>query len=134
MNFGLFTAAAVWGVLFAIPFAILRAVRHHQFDAGKTVIVFLAGTALPSYVRLLRAAVFEKVDALPPDWPTYAGLSAVVALGLAIAEILKSFKVAWAKQSPDAAAQATVAPASPQASVASTEPPNPSAPTHSPIR
>ena len=91
MDLRLLASSAVWGVGAAGAFSLVRAWRHRQFSAGRTAIVFIAGAALPSYARLLRAALLEKVEALPPDWPQFAGLAAVVALGLAIQQLFQDF-------------------------------------------
>jgi len=78
---------------------LLKAWRQRYFDAEKTTFMFLAGAALPSYVRLLQASYLGSVQALPPDWPMYAGLAAVVALGLALQQLIKGFRGAWARPS-----------------------------------
>jgi hypothetical protein len=97
MDLHLFATSATWGVLVAGPFALLIGFRQRQFDAAKTVVVFLAGAAVPSYARLLKASLAGSVADLPPDWPTFAALAAVVALGLAIAQLAKEFRHAWVR-------------------------------------
>ena len=90
----LLATSAGWGVVAAGVFSVLRAWRRRHFDAGRTALVFIASASLPSYGRLLYAAFIGSVVELPPDWPTFAGLAAVVALGLAIQQLLGDFRAA----------------------------------------
>lgn len=92
MDSRLLAASAVWGLLVAVPYSLLRAWRHRDFDANRTGMVFLAGAAIPSFGRMLFAALLQNVAALPPDWPTCAALAGVVAVGLSVKELFLAFR------------------------------------------
>jgi len=91
MQPALLATSAGWGILCAVAFSLVRAWRQRHFDAGRTALVFLASASLPSYVKLLYASYVGSVAALPPDWATFSGLAAVVALGLALQQIIRDF-------------------------------------------
>lgn len=95
MDLGLLAKSAVWGVVCAGGYSLLRAWRQRHFSADRASVVFIAGAAIPSYGRMLIAAWLGQVQELPPDWPILAGLAAVVALGLAFQQLVVDFKGAW---------------------------------------
>jgi drug/metabolite transporter (DMT)-like permease len=98
MDLRLLAASSVWGLATAVPYSVLMMRRHGEFDANKTAGVFLGGAVIPSYGRMLYAALRENVHELPPDWPTFAALAAVVALGLALKQLYKAYKSASSPQ------------------------------------
>ncbi len=92
MHLHLLAASAVWGLAFAAPYSVVRGLRHRDFDANRTGVVFLAGAAIPSFGRMLIAALLQSVDELPPDWPTCAGLAGIVAVGFSVKQLFAAFR------------------------------------------
>ena len=45
MDLHLLTTTTAWGAIAAVPYCMLKAWRHKEFDAGKAVIVFCRSVA-----------------------------------------------------------------------------------------
>ena len=92
------TIGIVAGLAVAGGYSLVRALRQKSFDIGATMLMFLAGFAIPGGAHLISAALSGNPDALPNNWREYVAVAGIAAIGLSLHQIVKSFRRAWAKQ------------------------------------
>ncbi len=96
----------VAGLLATGSYSLIRALRQKSFDMVTTMLMFLAGFAVPSGAHLIIAALSGNPNTLPNNWREYVAVSGVAGISLSLYQIVKSFRSVWSKR----ATMSTVAP------------------------
>src|SRR6185503_12640098 len=92
------TIGIVAGLVVAGGYSLTRALRQKSFDIGATMLIFLAGFAIPGGTHLISAALSGNPNTLPNNWREYVAVAGIAAIGLSLHYIVKSFRAAWPKQ------------------------------------
>ncbi len=102
------TIGIVTGLLITCGYCLIRALRQKSFDIRATMLIFLAGFAIPGGAHLITAALSGDPSTLPNQWREYVVVAGIAAIGLSVQEIVKSFRNAWPKRAtmPTAAKEA----------------------------
>jgi drug/metabolite transporter (DMT)-like permease len=92
------TIGIVAGLVVAGSYSLTRALRQKSFDIGATMLMFLAGFAIPGGAHLISAALSGNPSTLPSNWREYVAVAGIAAIGLSLQQIVKSFRNAWVKR------------------------------------
>ena len=86
------TAIAIIAALIGtVGFLLLEFYRRKEVDVANCVVIFLAFYAVFGGFDLIAAAVDGDPDNLPKTWREYLGVSGVVAIGLSLQHIIKTW-------------------------------------------
>jgi len=88
----------VAGLIATGTYSVVRALRQRSFDIGITMLMFLAGFALPGGAHLITAALSGNPNSLPTSWREYVAVAGIAAIGLSAHFIIKSFRYIWPKR------------------------------------
>jgi drug/metabolite transporter (DMT)-like permease len=92
------TIGIVAGLVVSGSYSLTRALRQKSFDIGATMLMFLAGFAIPGGAHLIGAALSGNPNALPNTWREYVAVSGIAAIGLSLQQIVKSYRNVWLKR------------------------------------
>ena len=86
------------GLVAALIYAVIRGFRQASFDLGVTILMFLAGFAVPGGGQLIYAGYTGNVSGLPSSWPEYVVVAGIAVIGLSIHYLIQSFRNVWARR------------------------------------
>ena len=81
----------VAGLVVTVAYSLTRALRQKSFDIGATMLMFLAGFAVPGGAHLISAALLGNPNTLPNTWREYVAVAGIAAIGLSLHKFFKSF-------------------------------------------
>ncbi len=91
------------GLVGAVLYVAIRALRSRSFELVPTVLVFLASFSIPGGTVLIRAALSGNLQHLPSSWREHVAVAGIVVMGLAMQFVLRSFQRAWREIATEAA-------------------------------
>ena len=107
------TALGIVAGLFATAtYCFIRAWRQRSFSIRTTMLMFLAGFAVPGGAHLITAALSGNPSNLPNTWREYVAVAGIAAIGLSGHQIVQSFRYAWVKRRTADISEAPSTPAS----------------------